>query len=307
MAKSVACDAVVIGGGPAGMVTATLLAEDGWHVSLVDGLPGGGRTMVMELVHDLPAAEADLTGPVLASRLLERTMDAGVDMVAEAARAIHPGRSGHTVELDGSNRRAPVVVVATGTTDGCLGLEEEDSFIGRGISHCASCDAPLFGGDEVLVVGDGDWAVEEVLILAKYAGRVTFVIPGERLSCSRARLQRLGASGNVEILTATEVIGLEADGDDRLAAVRLRRRDRHWRTPARAVIPLTGQQPNTDIVPADAARDSRGYLLTWDTNTNIAGLYAAGDVIRPTHQTVGSALSDAVVAARTASAYLTGH
>ncbi len=299
-------DAIVLGGGPAGMVTATLLAEDGWRVRLVDGLPGGGRTMVMDSVHDLPGAEADITGADLAGRLLERTMDAGVDVVAEPARAIRLGPATHSIDLDDSSLCAPVVVIATGTSDGRLGLEGEDSFVGHGISHCASCDAPLFAGEDVVLAGNGDWAVEEVLILAKYARGVTVVVPDERLSCARARRRRLDACDNVEVLASTRVVGLEADGDNRLASVRLSRADRQWTTPARAVIPLIGQRPNTDIVPAEVSRDPGGYLLTQATATSIGGLYAAGDVTRATHQTVGAALADAVVAARSASAYLVG-
>ena len=134
--------------------------------------------------------------------------------------------------------------------DGRLGLDGEDSFAGHGISHCASCDAPLFAGEDVVLAGNGDWAVEEVLILAKYARGVTVVVPDERLSCARARRRRLDACDNVEVVASTRIVGLEADGANRLASVRLSRADRQWTAPARAVIPLIGQRPNTDIVPS---------------------------------------------------------
>jgi thioredoxin reductase (NADPH) len=286
------------------MVTAALLAEDGWRVCLVDGLPGGGRTMVMETVHDLPAAGPHTTGPMLASRLLDRTMDAHVEVMAEQARAVQPGAARHRVELDDTTLTAPVVIVATGTSQGHLDLPGERQLLGRGISHCASCDAPLYAGQEVLLVGNGDWAIEEVLTLAGYASRVTLVVPDDHLSCARSRARRLDACDNVEVLAATRVVGIDSGDGEQLVAVRLRRAGREWAAVVRAVVPHIGQRPNSEIVAAEVARDKGGYLITEETRTSVTGIFGAGDVARPNNQTIASAVADAVVAARSASAYL---
>ncbi len=307
MAEGTDAEAIVLGGGPAGMVAATMLATDGWRVCLVDGLPGGGRTMVMDTVHDLPAAEDDLTGPALASRLLDRMLDAGVDLVAMHAQAVTPAPTPaaalHTVQLDEGLMTAATVVVATGTTEGRLGVPDEDAWIGRGISHCATCDAPLFAGDPVMVVGDGDWAAEEALTLAKYASQVVLVVPEVALTCAPSRHQRLAACDNVTVVAGTRVVSLGDGADDRLVSVGLEGAD-VGEVRVRAVVPLVGRAPNTEMMELGLARRPDGALSTVRGATNVAGVFAAGDVCGPPFQTVNSALTDALLAAREVSRYL---
>jgi thioredoxin reductase (NADPH) len=174
-----------------------------------------------------------------------------------------------------------VVVIASGQSDGRLGLTGEAELFGRGISHCASCDGPLYANKTICVVGDGEWAADEALHLAEYAAQVILVVPAAGLRCGRRRRDRLNAAETIEVILDATPTALTAH-DGILESIDVHAGDGRRTIPVDGLFPIIGWRPNTDFVPAAVARHPDGTLAVDRFGaTTVPNLFAAGDVTRP--------------------------
>lgn len=297
-------DTVVIGGGIAGISAASVVARDGWRACVVDEMGGGGRLVNLELVHDFPRVGADASGPELAADLIESAVSLGVHLVFDRAQTFtRTADDGLEVMYSAGALRARSVVLATGHEDGRLGLDGERELVGRGISHCASCDGPLYQGVAVAVVGAGDWAVEEALHLAQYASAVTLVCPQPQLACGRVRREALEASDVTCLVDVSPSAFRVDDGVLRgLVVDGLLGPDF---VPAEGVFPLIGMRPALSTVPPGFAHDPSGVV----TDAELAdacgsGIYMAGDVLRTGDGTLRQAAAGGLATGATVSEFL---
>lgn len=298
-------DVVVVGGGVAGLGAAGTAAEEGWRTAVAVGVSPGGRLANFARAVALPFAEPGLLGSTAAGVALERALDAGVTPIFEQAAF---ASAGPPWELDCGEDRpaAPAVVVATGRSDPLLGLPGEADLVGNGISYCASCDGPLFAGERVVVVGDSDWAVEEVLELADVVAAVTLVVDTPRLRCTPARAARLAGAAGVDVITGGTVTGIGTAGSG-VESVTVTVGGAARDVPAKAVFALIDGTPRTaGLPPGVGCSPGGGIRVDDDFATDVAGLFAVGDVTRSRAESLARNSGDGVAAGLAVSRWLGG-
>ena len=271
-----AYDVIVIGAGPAGLTAATEAARAGLRAYCLDKLAPGGVLINLGELHDF---DEIWSGPDMASRMTDDATVAGVEIGFGEVTSLS-GSGPWTVETaDGEKHTARAVVLATGLSKGRLGLPNEDDYEGRGISHCAHCDAPLYAGLPVIVAGAGRWADDEAKELVGVASEITMV--------DEAAGSGLAAVNHVQ----GRIVGLE--GKDGLQAVTVESGGERKNIPASAVFVYLDQRPAAECLPPSVARDSSGHVVVdSEGRTSIPTLFAAGDVRAGARYYLSDAIAD---------------
>jgi thioredoxin reductase (NADPH) len=269
-------DVIVIGAGPAGLTAATEAARAGLRAYCVDKLAPGGALINLGDLHDI---DEMFTGPDMASRMTDDATVAGVDIgFGEVTALTGPGP--WTVETaEGDKHTARTVVLATGLSKGRLGVPNEDDYEGRGISHCAHCDAPLFAGLPVIVAGAGGWTDYETKELVGVASEITVVDTAAGTGLA-----------NVKYVQG-RIVGL--DGSDGLQSVTVETGGQRKTIPTSAVFVYLDQRPATECLPASVARDASGHVvIDAEGRTSMSTLFAAGDVRAGARYYLSDAIAD---------------
>jgi thioredoxin reductase (NADPH) len=297
----------VVGGGPAGLTAALFAARHGRSTILVDPLCMGGAILNTERIEDFPGFPDGVPGFDLGPRLQEQATTAGATVEpAEVARVERRGDD-WLVTTESRELTAAAVIVATGSRPRKLGLPREDELEGKGISHCASCDGPLFRGQTVAMVGGGDSALLETLELGGHDVQVVLVDSEAAFSGQDTYARRVLASSYVEVRQRTVVEELLGDG----CVEGLRLRDLGSGEPSAVevagVFVHVGRVPNTELLDGLVALDDGRRVVT-DTwmRTELPGLFAAGDVRTDSPGQAVTAAGDGATAAIAAHLYLAG-
>ncbi|MBM3647375.1 MAG: FAD-binding protein [Alphaproteobacteria bacterium] len=271
-----AYDIVVIGAGPAGLTAATLAARAGLKVLCLDKLAPGGVLINLTSLSDF-AGGGD--GPTIASQLADQASEAGVELGFGEVVRLSGGVPWLVETADGETHSARAVIVATGLAKGRLGLPDEDAFEGRGLSHCASCDGPLYVGKPVIVAGSAGWAAHEALELKGFGSEVTVVdIATAPLPDGIARLDG-------------RIVALQ--GGDFLESVIVESGSSRKTVPASAVFVYLGQSPAAEFVPDSLARDAAGHIVVdAEGRASVAMAFAAGDVRAGARVALADAIAD---------------
>ncbi|MDW8043124.1 MAG: thioredoxin-disulfide reductase [Nitrososphaerota archaeon] len=273
-------DVVVIGSGPAGCTAAIYAARAGMKTLMIAGVTPGGQLMLTTVVENFPGFPDGVNGPDLMDRMREQAERAGAEVVYEDVRALDLSTYPFKVYAGDSEYSALSIVVATGAASKWLGLESEKRFIGRGVSSCATCDAPLFkGAKNIVVVGGGDSAMEYALFCANLAERVTVIHRRDRLRASKAMQDR--AFANPKISFVWNSVVEEILGDVKVRAVRVRnvKTGETSVIECDAVFVAIGHAPATEFLRGWVELDEEGYIVTREfVKTSVDGVFAAGDV-----------------------------
>jgi thioredoxin reductase (NADPH) len=281
-------DVIVIGAGPAGLTAATEAARAGLKAFCLDKLAPGGVLINLGDLHDF---EEIWNGPDMASRLTDDATVAGVEIGFGEVTALS-GTGPWTIETsDGEKHTARAIVVATGLNKGRLGLPNEEEYEGRGISHCAHCDAPLYAGLPVIVAGAGGWANLEAKELVGVASKITMVDakPGDAM----AEVERM--EGRI----------VDLAGSDGLQSVTIETAGQRKTIPASAVFVYVGQSPAAEFLPDSLARDASGHIVVdAEGRTSIPTVFAVGDVRAGSRYYLSEAIGDGQRAAQSVVAAL---
>jgi thioredoxin reductase (NADPH) len=280
-------------------------ARYGLTVAIVDGSAVGGQIRTAEKIENFPGFPNGIPGHELGPLLHEQAEAAGAEFILDTIERILASEDQFDLHGASENLQARCVIVAAGSARRSLGVPGEREFLGKGISHCASCDAPLFIGKDVAVVGGGHSALDEALVLARHAARVTIVHRGASLSAAHVLAQRIAQSRNVSIELNTEVEAIL--GDCAVTGVRLR--DRNTGVvrvqSASGVFVYVGLEPSTHFLNGIVELDASGHIKTdIMMATSRPGIFAAGDIRSHTVALLAAAAGDGATAAVAAFRYL---
>jgi thioredoxin reductase (NADPH) len=272
-------DVAVLGGGPAGLTAALFAARQGRSTVLLDPLGMGGAILNTERIEDWPGFPEGIPGFDFGPRLQEQAVAAGVTVEPTEATGIELRGADWSVAAEGRELVAGALIVATGTRPRLLGVPGEAELAGKGISHCASCDGPLFRGQEAAMVGGGDSALLETLELGGHDVRVVLINEGNAFTAQETYVRRVLESAHVDVRHATVVEAILGNGSVDGIRVRDVASGESSTVHVAAVFVHVGRVPNTELLADVVALDERGCVATdaW-MRTELPGLFAAGDV-----------------------------
>lgn len=297
-------DLVVIGAGVAGLTAAMHAARHGLSVAAVERTGVGGQIAAVERIENCPGFPQGIAGAELGPLLHDQAEVAGAEFVLDTAERVTIDGHWRTVYCTSQSLRARALIVAAGSHLQPLGVPGEQQLLGRGVSHCASCDGHFFAGQEVCVVGGGDSACDEALVLVGHAAKVMLVHRGRQLAAQKVLADRVAAHDRIEIVPATEVEAIL--GTDRVTGVRLR--DPAGATRERAVggvFVYVGLAPNSALLRGLVAMDAAGHIeADIMMQTTVPGIFAAGDIRKASVAQISSAAGDGATAAAAAIRYL---
>jgi thioredoxin reductase (NADPH) len=271
---------IIIGGGPAGYTAALYAARADLNPLVIEGFAFGGQLMITSDVENYPGFTDGILGPQLMQEFRAQAERFGAEYLTDDVTRVDFSEPPFRVYVGDEEYLAETVIVATGATARQLGLASEQALQGRGVTYCAVCDAAFYRDREVIVVGGGDSAMEEAIFLTKFATKVTIVHRREEFRASSIMLDRARANDKIEFVTNAVVE--EVLGGDKMTGVRLRdtQTDETSELSAEGLFVAVGHDPNTKLFLDWLDHDDAGYLVTkpGSTETNIAGIFAVGDV-----------------------------
>jgi thioredoxin reductase (NADPH) len=290
------CEVAVIGGGLAGLSAACHAARLGRLVTLFEGSPlFGGLVATVGEVDGLPIP-GKFSGQDLAIHLLEDARKTAVQVVLSGVAKVELDKRLTLMDQENKIYHPQAIIIASGASLRKLGVPGEEGFLGRGLSRCATCDGGFFRGQDVVVVGGGDGAVQEALVLAKTSRRVVMVCRSP-LKAKRDYIDKLAARENVSFIWDSEVSAIL--GEDGVSGVRLRniKDGSSSDVECAGLFPFIGATPNTEFVPA-ALRTSSGHIATGTGfATSNARVFAVGAVRTHYDGNVVQAMAEGVGAA----------
>ena len=276
-------DVIIIGSGPAGFTAGIYAARANMNPLILTGMEPGGQLTTTTDVENFPGYPEAVTGPELMADLQKQAERFGTEIKYEyVTEVIFGEKEGdvHTVKSNIGTYEARSIIISTGATAKYLGLPDETKYAGSGVSACATCDGFFYRGKDVAVVGGGDTAAEEATYLAKLCRKVYLLVRKDEMRASKAMIQRVENTHNLEVLYNHELIGLEGNNVVEKAKIINNISNKEEELIVDGVFIAIGHKPNTDLFKGKLDMDETGYLITQDRSykTNIPGVFAAGDV-----------------------------
>ncbi|MCA1741244.1 MAG: thioredoxin-disulfide reductase [Bacteroidales bacterium] len=299
-------DVIVLGGGPAGLTAAIYLSRARVKtLVLTEGTPGGQMTLTHEIAN-YPGIEM-INGYMLGSVMKKQAMAFGavVKGNSEISSMSLEGSPKSITTTEGQTFTAESVILATGGRSRTLGVSGEDTFRGKGISYCATCDGDFFTGREIVVVGGGNSALEEAVSLTRYATKVTIVHQFDHFQAFEYAVEEARSNPKISFIMSSTIDSFY--GDEKLEGVKIRNLLTGEVTDFRTdgVFVFIGYVPNTESLNGTVGLNERGEIIAGpDMSTNIEGVYAAGDAVVKRYRQVTTAVADGTVAALAAAEYL---
>jgi len=304
---------LIIGSGAAGCTAAIYAARASLNPIMVRGMQPGGQLTITTDVENFPGFEHAIQGPWLMEQMEKQAAHVGTKIVEDHIASVDLSKRPFTaVGESGDTYTGDTLVIATGASARWLGLDSEKKFSGFGVSACATCDGFFFKGKEVVVIGGGNSAVEEALYLTNHATKVTLIHRRDSLRAEKIGQERLFKNPKVSVIwdsAVEEFIGTE--NPNSLTAVKLKNlktgKITEYKTDGAFI--AIGHTPNTEIFKGQVTMDNDHYLVTTpgSTKTNIAGVFAAGDVQDKIFRQAVTAAGTGCMAALEAEKFLAGH
>ena len=274
---------IILGSGPAGYTAAVYAARANLSPMLITGLSKGGQLMTTTDVDNWPGDHDGLQGPDLMERMEKHALKYNVDITFDHINEVNFKDRPLILKGDSGEYSADAVIISTGASAMYLGLDSEKEYLGKGVSACATCDGFFYKEKKVCVIGGGNTAVEEALYLSNIASSVTLVHRRDALRAEKMLQDKLFQKDNIEIIWDSELA--EVKGDDMgvtSAVIRNKKDNSETDMSFDGVFIAIGHKPNTDIFTSQLEMDE-GYIIVknnsgYATQSNVPGVFAAGDV-----------------------------
>ena len=300
---------VIIGGGPGGMTAGIYAARSRIDHAILEATPfPGGQILNTQIIENYPGFDAPLSGYELMEKFKTQASNFGAVFVT--AETVELTKDGDFFEIAtvAGDTTASAVIISTGAVPKRLGAEDESKFIGKGVSFCATCDAPLYKNKVCAVIGGGDSAVEEAMYLTKYASKVYLIHRRDSLRAAKIAQERLFDNSKIEVLWSH--LPVRVLGENYVEGMELE----SLKTGARKVLAVdgifvyVGILPNTKFIQIPELKmDDNGFIITdAEMCTNIPGLFACGDVRQKSLRQVSNAVGEGATAEHSAEKYLEG-
>lgn len=303
---------LIIGSGPAGYTAAIYAARANMKPVLYQGIQPGGQLTITTEVENYPGYPDGIQGPEMMVHFEKQASRMGADIRYGLATKVDFSSTPHKVWIDEEKEiHADSVIISTGASAKWLGIPSEERLNGYGVSACAVCDGFFFKGKEVAIVGAGDTAAEEAIYLSKLCTQVHMIVRRDQMRASKVMQDRVLNSPNIKVYWNSETD--EILGDKKVEAVRIKNNKTGdtQEIPVSAFFVAIGHEPNSTIFKDYVEMDETGYILTvpGTTKTNVAGIFAAGDVQDKNYRQAVTAAGSGCMAALDAERYLTsiGH
>jgi thioredoxin reductase (NADPH) len=300
---------IIVGGACAGYAAALYTSRANLEPLVIEGFRWGGQLQNTTDVENYPGFPEGIMGPELMAKYREQAERFGTRFVTDDATRIELSDGGiQRVWVNDEEHRAKSVILAMGAEPKRLGVPGEVELGGRGVSTCGVCDGAFFKGENVIVVGGGDSAMEDSIFISKFAERLTVVHRRDEFRASKIMLDRAREIDNIDFKTPFVVEEFVAGDDGKIASVRLRNAEtgEQEELDTGGAFVAIGHTPRSELVVGQVDTDENGYVLTKDgsTKTTRAGVFAAGDLVDHTYRQAATAAGTGVMSALDAEWYL---
>jgi len=307
-------DVIIIGSGPAGYTAALYTSRAFLKTLLLSGLEVGGQLTTTTAVDNFPGFPDGILGPKLVEDMKKQVERFGTEIQQRHVSSVkrHENTNTLIVETEGKLFEGRTIIIATGASAQYLGLPSEQTFAGKGVSACATCDGFFFKGKEIVVIGGGDTAMEEATFLTKFATKVTIVHRRDEFRASAIMLDRAKKDPKISFLT--NKIVEEIVGDTSVTGIRLKdaMTGEVSNFPTQGVFLAIGHKPNTEFLKGFIDLDAKNYIvikrpsspLDPQTETSVSGVFAAGDCVDPRYRQAVVAAGQGCMAAMDAERWL---
>jgi len=307
---------IIIGAGPAGLTAAIYAKRAGIDTLVLEKLSPGGQAQLTEKIENYPGFPKPISGKKLMNEIVKQVENLKVELKNEGVERIEDGKEKKVYTDVGNDYQALALIVATGSDPMKLGVPGEEKFTGKGVSYCATCDAPFFRDVDILVVGGGNTAAEEALYLTNFGKKVYLIHRRDRLRAEKILQDRILANPKIEIIWHSVL--KEIYGKENVRGVKIKdlKSGSIYELPCRGVFIFVGLKPNTYFLknrqehlysnPQDLVKmDENGFIITnEDMETNIRGIFACGDVRKNKLKQVVVACGEGAQAAFAARKYI---
>ena len=274
-----AWDVVIIGSGPAALTAAIYTTRGAASTLILGGESWGGQLMLTTTVDNFPGFPDGIQGPDLMNLMRKQAERFGAEFVQKNVETADLGKKPFELIADGKKYLSRTVIISTGASDKWLAIPGEKELVGRGVSTCAPCDAPFFKNKKVAVIGGGDSALTEALVLTKYATEVFIIHRRDQFRASAAMQQKVLDNKNIKILWNTEVTEIVGKEKVEKILIKSNKENTSGEMVLDGVFVAIGHVPESRVFKGHIELDEKGYIKVNDhTKTNIEGVFVAGEV-----------------------------
>ena len=300
-------DIVIVGAGPAGLAAGLYAARARRKTLIIERNITGGQIALTASIENYPGI-MEINGFDLGQAMLQQAEKYGLESAFTAVTKIEPQEGGHLVRTEEGDYMAKAVIITAGADYNKLGVPGEERLTGFGVSYCATCDAAFFKDMEVAVVGGGDAAMDEGLFVTRYASKVSVIHRRDQLRASAVLQERAFANPKMHFIWNTVVESI--DGEEAVESLHLRNvvTGEESDLPVAAVFIFIGQTPNSSFLEGLVEMDAGRHIIVnaW-METNVPGIYAAGDIRNNAARQVVTSAGDGATAAIRADHYISSH
>lgn len=293
-------DCIIIGAGVAGMTSALYLKRAGINVAIFEKNFVGGQINKTNSIKNYPGYK-EIDGPTLSLSILSQIEELEIPIIYEEVYNIYNNGNFKVVKTNNKDYNAKTIIIASGRKERALGLEQENDFVGRGISWCATCDGHFFKERDVIVVGGGNTAMEEAIYLSNICNKIYLIHRGNNLRADKILMEQVKQKENVKILLDSVVKTLIVENDI-IKGVELQN---NKKISASGLFIAIGSDPAVEFIKDLGLETENNYILVKENmETTIEGIYACGDVTKKDLYQIVTAASDGAIAANSVKNYL---